>query len=47
MMLAEHDHMIEAFALDRADQSFGTAGSAMAIAAPSVCRECPSRECGA
>src|SRR3954452_8792625 len=25
MTLAEHDHMIEAFASDRADQSFGTA----------------------
>jgi hypothetical protein len=45
MPLAEHDHMIKAFAPDRADQSFGHSRSAKAIAALWVCRGCPSLEC--
>ena len=47
MPLAEHDHMIEALASDRADQVVQRNRSATAIVALSVCRECPSRECGA
>ena len=47
MTLAKHDHMIKALASDRADQSFGIARSAMAFAALSVCRECPSLGSGA
>jgi len=42
--LANYDHVIRAFAFDRADQSFGSR-SAKEIAALSVCRECPSLEC--